>query len=129
MRASTVPRSASISKRGRRHSSEMTVVLLLCLPSIVGTSGIGILVWLAGRGVDFAPNSVGAVLESWGSWLFVMAAYGPALLIPGLPLALHVVRGSGLRSKSGVTLWSVVSFALIAAAIFYRRLMWIAPLP
>jgi hypothetical protein len=108
---------------------QLAMVFLLCLPSIVGTAGLGTLVLLAGADAGVAHNAVRGALESAAPWLFVMALYGPALQIVAVLLTLRVTRYSGLKSTVALGAWTVSSLALAATVLFYRVLMSTAPLP
>ncbi len=104
------------------------VVLLLCLPSIFGTTAL----WMAGLNADASgshlPKAMQRLAEAGAEHFFVMAAYGPLLLIVAALLAFRVSRRSGFKSGVAIAAWTVVCLGLIAAAAFYRLLIWTARL-
>jgi hypothetical protein len=108
---------------------QVAIVWLLSLQCIVGTAGLWALQLVAGGGEGSTPNAARSFLESGAPGLFVMATYGPALLVVAVPLALHSTRDRGMKSKGSLAAWAVLFFAVVATAIFYRTLMWTVPLP
>ncbi len=60
-------------------------------------------------------------------WAFMMGVYGPLAVVVAAPLALVVARARRERSLSVKPLWIAIGLAVIATGVFYRFLLWSAP--
>lgn len=107
----------------------LAVVCILCAPCIVATAAIWVTLWLAAGDVSVAPTDLRHLLESTLPWLFVIAAYSPALVVVAVPLAIRLARTRGVTSHTTVTALAALFLALACTAVFYRVLMWKVPLP
>jgi hypothetical protein len=94
-------------------------VVLLCVPCVLGTAVLGA---LSGE----SPANVSAWLAVL---FFLMAAYGPALLLAAAPLAVSVSKRPQTPRQWVVIVWAAIAIALLATALFYRRIISLAPLP
>jgi hypothetical protein len=106
----------------------LLIVCILCAPCIVATAAVWAKVWVAAGDVSIAPNDITNLLESTLPWLFVTAAYSPALVVVAVPFAIRLARTRGVTSHT-VTAWAALFLALASTAVFYRVLMWKVPLP
>ena len=110
-------------------SAETALVILLCLPSILGTALIGALILYARAVGEVPPNHLGYFLVVASDWAFMMGVYGPLAIVVATPLALIVTRARRGRRLSVATLWITIALAIIATAVFYQILIWSAPMP
>ena len=104
-----------------KRRSAVAGVILLCLPSIVGSMAF---VLLDITQAFFQANEVivTAMRRTVGPNVvecFMLASYGPLLLILAAPLAVWISRNAGWWSGPSRTVWLFVTVALAAAARFY----------
>lgn len=104
-----------------KRRSAVAGVVLLCLPSIIGSMAFVLLditqAFFQGNEVIVTAmrRTVGAkVVES-----FMLASYGPLLLVLAAPLAVWISRKAGWWSGPGRAAWLFVAIAIAAAARFY----------
>ena len=119
----------SVSRASRSGSSvlRIAVSVLLCLPSILGTTAM----WMV-QGLRCGSDShlpLACLVERGAEWFFLMATYGPLMLIVAVPLAVVESRKSGMKSAPALTVWAALLCGMAATAAFYWRLMWTAALP
>ena len=56
--------------------AKLAIVIALCAPAIAGTVALWAL------GADVLPTAAAHSIGEWSVWLFLMAAYGPLLVVP-----------------------------------------------
>jgi hypothetical protein len=128
-----MPSSHDNSRTSPAH--DFGVVLLLCLPSIVGTAFFltgAIVLQVFGPG-DAPPMNWGEataadnVKMAIGGFVFFTcyfgAGFGPGLLPFAVWPCVKIARAAGLRSKVAIWSWTFVLLGVLAAAIFYGWLI------
>jgi len=96
-------------------------VILLCLPAVIGSLAF---VLLDITQAFFEANEVivTAMRRTVGPWVvecFMLAAYGPLLLVVAAPLAVWISRKAGWWSGPSRIVWLFVVLAIAAAARFH----------
>ena len=119
---------ASDTRATRNARFKLVTAVLLCAPTILGTSALWSLVTFPPISEAHSETRIRALLETLAPWLFVMATYGPLLLIVAIPVVLHIRRAAP-RSRSTVITLAILVLAVIAAVTFYQDLMWTVQLP
>jgi len=109
-----------VSDASKRRTA-VAAVILLCLPAIVGSMAF---VLLDVTQAFFQTNEliVSAMRRTVGPTVvesFMLASYGPLLLVLAAPLAAWISRNAGWWSGSSRTVWLFVAIAIAAAARFY----------
>ena len=97
-------------------------MIALCMPAIVGTVGLGTL------GAYVLPAGAAGLVEEWAIWLFLMAAYGPVLVILASVQAILLTRHAA-EMRPVYAAWATVTAGVVATAVFWEFGIDIAPLP
>jgi hypothetical protein len=92
---------------------KLAVVLLLCLPAVGGT----VAMWALGA--DVLPDRVSNLVGRWSVELFLMAAYGPLLVVVASVPAILLRRQASDR-RFVYAAWMTVSAGLLAAVAFWQ---------
>jgi hypothetical protein len=102
------------------------IVWFLCAPSLVGVAGLGLL-WLAlhSPSSDRVSAAVLTGLGSFAPTLFVLAAYGPVLVI--LAALVNLMSGGGRIVQW--RRWTAPILGAAASVLFYGLLMNAIELP
>ena len=103
-------------------------VVLLCIPQLLGNCLLILLYALPDAAFSHPPfrwlSPRSAVIA------FILAAYGPLLLVVAGPVASRVIRQCGLRSREGAIALGAVALALCSTLFFYLKVeWWDLPLP
>jgi hypothetical protein len=101
---------------------KIAVVIGLCAPAVIGA----IVLWALGAGV--LPERVAGAAGSWPVHLFLMAAYGPVLVIFASIQAIHLSRRAN-DMRLVYAAWAAVAVALAAAVGFWQFGIDTAPTP
>ena len=103
-------------------TARASIVGALCLPSVLATCAL----WAAATEAA-APTT--DLLASVASWLFVVAAYGPVLVIVASVLAVGVARAGRPQRRAVYVSWLAVAAGVLAAVIFHGFVISIVELP
>lgn len=98
----------------------------LCVPNVVATAFLWLLSMGGARSLPFA---IRGVFESSAVWLFVVAAYGPLLLVGSAILTGRLMRSDGLRSRRVAVTSAALIIGIVAAWFFHWRLIGDISLP
>ena len=104
------------------HAAKLALVILLCLPAVVGTLALWAL------GADVLPDRVASLVGPWSVELFLMASYGPLLVVVASVPAILLSRQANDR-RMVYAAWMIVSAGLFAAASFWQYGIHTAPTP
>lgn len=103
----------------------VTLGVLLCTPTIVGTLGLLI---LYGSAAVSTPTRLRVTMEGIVPLLFTFAEYGPVLLPVAGVVFFRVPRSLGSRAAA-IGGFAVLVLGLIAAVFFHTFLTWTIELP
>lgn len=109
-------------------TAQWAIAFLLCAPSLIATVALTV---LSRSGDASAPPSGGlrSVVEGSAPWLFVVAAYGPILLLAAIPLVIKLGKAPGSPSSVVGAAWAALLLAAGAAVYFHGALIWRLQLP
>jgi hypothetical protein len=92
---------------------KLGVVLVLCMPAVVGT----VTLWALNAGAQ--PSQTGGVSGFWAASLFLMAAYGPILVVAASVPAIYLTRGA-TDQRIVYAAWAAVLAGVAAAVGFWQ---------
>ena len=104
------------------HAAKLVLVILLCLPAVVGTLALWAL------GAEVLPDRAASLVGPWSVELFLMAAYGPVLVVVASVPAILLSRQPNDR-RMVYAAWTTVAAGLLAAAGFWQYGIHTAPTP
>lgn len=107
---------------------QWAIAFILCAPSLIATVALAIL----SRSSDASATPSGglrSVVEGSAPWLFVVAAYGPILLLGAIPLVIKLGRAPDSHSSVVGAAWAALLLAVGAAIYFHGALIWRLQLP
>jgi len=100
--------------------------IALCVPNVAATA----LLWLLSiGGTRSLPFTIRGVIESSAVWLFVVATYGPLLLVGSAILTGKLMRSDGIGSRRVVVTSAALIVGIVAALFFHWWLIWDISLP
>jgi hypothetical protein len=103
-------------------AAKLALVALLCLPALVGTLALWAL------GADVLPDRAAGLVGPWSVELFLMASYGPLLVVVASVPAILLSRQPNDR-RLVYAAWTTIVAGLLAAVYFWQYGIDSAPTP
>ena len=106
---------------------QSAIAWLLCLPSLASTVALAAVYY--GSDASQSPGRLRSLLEDTAPYLFLLATYGPVLLLAAIPIVLKLARAPDARPTAILAAWTAILLTTSAAIYFHAFSTWRLELP